>query len=77
MQKFSNFQIKKTSEFYEKYWNRIKTLIGDDIKTIIRRWIFMSTSYSICQLKDTYRWWYHQEPSAESNNLDRRMIYLS
>ena len=24
----------KTSEFYEKYWNRTKILIGDDIKTI-------------------------------------------
>ena len=25
----------------------------------------------------TYIWRYHQELSAESNNLDRRMIYLS
>ena len=58
-----------------QYWSRIKTPIGDDIKTIIRRWIFMNTSHPICQLKDTHR--YHQEPSAESNNLDRRIIYLS
>ena len=35
----------------------------------------MNTSHPICQLKDTHR--YHQEPSAESNNLDRRIIYLS
>ena len=27
----------KTSEFYEKYWNRIKILIGVDMKTVIRR----------------------------------------
>ena len=37
----------------------------------------MNTSYPICQLKDTHRWRYDQEPSAESNNLDRRIIYLS
>ena len=37
----------------------------------------MNTSHPICQLKDTHRWRYHQEPSAESNNLDRRLIYLS
>ena len=60
-----------------QYWSRIKTPIGDDIKTIIWRWIFMNTSHPICQLKDTHRWRYHQEPSAESNNRDRRIIYLS
>ena len=60
-----------------QYWSRIKTPIGDDIKTIIRRLIFMNTSHPICQLKDAHRWRYHQEPSAESNNLDRRIIYLS
>ena len=33
------FKPKRTSEFYKQQWSRIKTLIADDIKTIIRRLI--------------------------------------